>query len=101
MAPITTGAAWSPLAAGLAAFARPFTRSRLARLLIAAGGAVVACLVERAAAFGAGNGLADQLFDRRHRLEVERSDHGDRGSRASGTAGAADAVDIIIGMMGH
>src|SRR3954449_7225045 len=43
-------------------------------------------------AFGAGNALADQPFDRRHRLEVERADDGDRGARTSGAAGAADTV---------
>ena len=49
----------------------------------------------------AGNGLADQLFDRRERFVVERRDHGDCGAGAAGTAGTADAMYVVIGMMRH
>ena len=52
-----------------------------------------------AAAFGAGNGLPDQLFDRDHGFLIERGDDGDRGAGAAGAAGAADAVDIVVGVM--
>ena len=51
------------------------------------------------AAFGAGNGLPDQLFDRDHRFLIERGDDRDRGAGAAGAAGAADAMDVVVGMM--
>src|SRR5581483_1359428 len=51
-------------------------------------------------AFGARNALADQLFDRNHRLLVERRDDRDRRAGAAGTTGAADAMDVIVGMVG-
>src|SRR5438309_2795274 len=119
MAAVAAGAPGSALATGLAALARSFARrialagrakirltigvpaSRLAHML-----AVTDRLLGRFRrlagfdAFGAGNALADQLFDRRHRLEVERADDGDRGAGAAGTAGAADTVDIVVGVMG-
>ena len=51
------------------------------------------------AAFDAGNGLSDQLFDRDDRFLIERGDDGDRGAGAPGAAGAADAMDVVVGMM--
>src|SRR6185312_12176356 len=51
------------------------------------------------AAFGVGNGLADQFFDRGHRFLIERCDDGDRGAGAAGPAGTADAMHVVVGMM--
>ena len=52
-------------------------------------------------AFGTGDGLTDQLFDRDDRFGIERGDDGDRGAGAAGPGGAADAVDVIVGVMRH
>src|SRR4051812_35238356 len=117
---VTTGAPGSALATRLAALTRAFARrialarSAKVRFTIAApapGLAHMLTVTDRLLgrfrwlagfdAFGAGNALADQLFDRRHRLEVERADDGNRGAGASGAAGAADAVDIVVGVMGN
>src|SRR4030095_7718824 len=53
-----------------------------------------------AAAFGAGNGLTDQLFNRDDGFLVERGDDGDCGAGAPRAAGAADAMDVVVGLMG-
>src|SRR3954471_22324802 len=120
MAAVAAGAPGAALATWLAALARAFARriglarSAKVRFAIAAPASRLAHMLavtdrllgrlRRLAgfdAFGAGNALADQLFDRRHRLEVERADDGDRGAGASGAAGTADAVDIVVGMVRH
>jgi hypothetical protein len=51
-------------------------------------------------AFGAGNGLADQPFDRGYRFAVEWRDHRDRSAGAARTPGTTDAVNIVVGVMG-
>src|SRR5579862_3344341 len=44
--------------------------------------------------------LADEFFDRRNRLVVDRRHQRDRRAAQTGAAGAADAMDIIVGVMG-
>src|SRR5262249_7248226 len=46
-----------------------------------------------------GDGLADQLLDRRDASAVGGRDDGDGGAAASGASGAADAMDVIVGMV--
>ena len=53
----------------------------------------------REIAFGGGNALADQLFDRGDGFVIKRGNDGDRGSRAACAAGAADPVHIVIRVM--
>ena len=48
-----------------------------------------------------GDGLADQLLDRRQRLGVDRADDGDGGAGLAGAAGAADPVHIVVGVVRH
>src|SRR5262245_53706409 len=44
-----------------------------------------------------GDGLADQLLDRRDAPAVGGRDDGDGGAAASGAAGAGDGMDVIVG----
>src|SRR5947199_10236929 len=104
MAAVAAGAPGSALATRLAALARAFARrialarSAKVRFAIAAPAPRLAHMLTVTnrllgrfrwlAGFDAGNALADQLFDRRHRLEVERADDGDRGAGAPSAAGA-------------
>src|SRR5262249_49491691 len=46
-----------------------------------------------------GDGLADQLLDRRDASAVSGRNDGDGGAAASGASGAADAMDVIVGMV--
>src|SRR5262245_40881735 len=92
----------------VAALAVVATLPAARRLAATAAGAFAAALLTRAlallgciavdfkVAFGARNALADQLFDRGHRLLVERRHDRDCGAGAAGAAGAADAVDVIV-----
>src|SRR5438094_301886 len=45
--------------------------------------------------------LANQPFDRGHRLVIGWGDDGDRCPSETGAAGAADPVNVVIGMMRH
>src|SRR5262249_35145747 len=89
------------------------------RLLTAGGPPVVACF--RALSFGTvsfrmlsfrmvlggrvrlfahpGDGLPDQLLDRRDAPAIGGRHDGDGGAAASGTPGAADAMDVIVGVV--
>src|SRR3954454_1375815 len=99
MAALAARAARSTLTTRLAALTATLARSGLPGLLVTAGGYAISGLADCDAVFGGGNGLADQLFDRCHRLEVQRGHDGDRGAGASGASGAADAMDIVVGVM--
>src|SRR5215831_7048128 len=46
-----------------------------------------------------GDGLPDQLLDRRDASAVGGRDDGDGGAAASGASGAADAMHVIVGVM--
>src|SRR5215831_14576250 len=46
-----------------------------------------------------GDGLADQLLDRRDVSSIGRRDDGDGGAAASRAAGAADAMYVVVGVM--
>ncbi len=46
-----------------------------------------------------GDGLPDQLLDRRDVFAVGGRNDGDGGAAASGAAGAADAMHVIVGVM--
>src|SRR5262249_34969748 len=47
-----------------------------------------------------GDGLPDQLLDRRDASAVGGRDDGDGGAAASGASGAADAMHVIVGVVG-
>src|SRR3954453_18998526 len=97
-----TLAAFAARAALLAtAAARPIA-AMLALAVLARTLAVVGCVGRNfVIAFGARNGLADQLLDRGHRLGIEGGDDGDRSPGAAGAAGTTDAVNVVVGMMRH
>src|SRR3954468_16098645 len=114
MAAVAAGAPGSALATGLTALARALAGRAKVRFTIAAPASRLAHMLtipdrllgrfRRLAgfeAFGEGNALTDQLFDRRHRFEVERANDGDRGAGAAGAAGAPDTVNIVVGVMGN
>src|ERR1700750_2255798 len=84
-------------ARGLAATARSPARAMFARLI----GFIGRFRVNGIIAVGTGNGLADQLFDRRERFVVERGYDRDRGAGAARAPGAADAVHVVVGMVRH
>src|SRR5262249_8507124 len=46
-----------------------------------------------------GDGLPDQLLNRRNALAVSRRNDGDCGPATPGAPGAADAMDIVVGMV--
>src|SRR5438034_1993734 len=93
------GSARLALTPRLAAAARTFpgtlARAMFARLIGLAGRTRVHGII----AFGGGNVLPDQPFDRSDRFVVERGDDRNRGAGASGAAGTADAMHVVVGMM--
>src|SRR5262249_60643245 len=46
-----------------------------------------------------GDGLSDQLLDRRDASAVGWRDDGDGGATPSGASGAADAMHVVVGVM--
>ena len=70
----------------------------VAAIACAGGGGILGCCRRLA---HPRNALANQLFNRGHRLAVGPRDDGDRDAAAAGAAGATDPVDIVVSMVRH